>query len=173
MASLLKVKDSNGNIIDIPAIKGKSAYQSAVDGGYKGTEEEFNSLLANIGCPIERPTKTTEPVDLRGVITLNIPLTGGFTVENSWGLLPETPVGKEIVSIEFRTAPDGDWVDIRNMHAVDNNPFILDMSRVYDRNGMTAFAIVCPVDTNTTNYIYNAVNENLDDCYARITYYND
>ena len=46
MPAVLRVRDKDGNVIDIPSIKGadgKSAYQSAVDGGYKGTEEEFNS----------------------------------------------------------------------------------------------------------------------------------
>ena len=28
---------------------GKSAYQSAVEGGYTGTEQEFNSTLGNLG----------------------------------------------------------------------------------------------------------------------------
>ena len=46
--SVLKIKDSNGNWIDIEAIKGadgKSAYEQAKDGGYTGTEEEFITLL--------------------------------------------------------------------------------------------------------------------------------
>lgn len=33
-----------------PGADGKSAYQSAVDGGYTGTESEFNALLANAGA---------------------------------------------------------------------------------------------------------------------------
>lgn len=52
MAAILTVKDSNGNIIEIPAIQGsagKSAYQSAKDGGYSGTEEEFYAALGSIG----------------------------------------------------------------------------------------------------------------------------
>ena len=44
--ALIKVKDQNGNIIDIPAIKGKSAYQYALDGGYTGTETEFKAKMA-------------------------------------------------------------------------------------------------------------------------------
>lgn len=44
--SLMKVRDENGNLIDIPAIKGKSAYEYAVDGGFQGTETEFAEKLA-------------------------------------------------------------------------------------------------------------------------------
>jgi hypothetical protein len=45
--SILKIKDENGNIIDIPALRGKkgdtgkNAYQYAQEGGYAGTEAEF------------------------------------------------------------------------------------------------------------------------------------
>lgn len=34
--------------IDLGQIVGKSAYDAAVEGGYQGTEEEFNNILANI-----------------------------------------------------------------------------------------------------------------------------
>ena len=45
---VLKIRDANGNFIPINAIrgdKGKSAYEQAVEGGYKGTEQEFIALL--------------------------------------------------------------------------------------------------------------------------------
>lgn len=48
MPSILKVRDENGNFTDIPAIRGKdgkSAYEQAKEGGYKGTEQEFIALL--------------------------------------------------------------------------------------------------------------------------------
>jgi hypothetical protein len=65
--SLLKIKDKNGVVTEIPIIqgqkgdaftyndftpeqlsapKGKSAYEYAQDGGYKGTENEFSDKLA-------------------------------------------------------------------------------------------------------------------------------
>lgn len=48
---VLKIKDANGNLIPINAIRGeagangKSAYEQAKDGGYKGTEAEFIAIL--------------------------------------------------------------------------------------------------------------------------------
>lgn len=39
----------NGKKVAGLGAPGKSAYQAAVDGGYTGTESEFNSLLANGG----------------------------------------------------------------------------------------------------------------------------
>lgn len=45
---VLKIRDENGNFIPINAIRGdrgKSAYEQAVEGGYKGTEEEFIAIL--------------------------------------------------------------------------------------------------------------------------------
>ena len=40
--AILKVKDANGNVTEIPAIRGKSAYAYAKDGGY--TEQRWNLL---------------------------------------------------------------------------------------------------------------------------------
>lgn len=55
MANILKIKDADGNWIDIPAIKGedgKSAYEQAVEGGFAGTEEEFIALLNSLTNPV-------------------------------------------------------------------------------------------------------------------------
>lgn len=52
MSNILKIRDENGNFVGIPSIKGdngKSAYEQAVEGGYKGTEEEFIQILGNLG----------------------------------------------------------------------------------------------------------------------------
>jgi hypothetical protein len=43
---VLSVYDEAGNRIPIPAIRGKSAYSYAQDGGYTGTEEDFAKKLA-------------------------------------------------------------------------------------------------------------------------------
>lgn len=43
---ILSVCDKAGNKIPIPAIRGKSAYEYARDGGYTGTEAEFAEKLA-------------------------------------------------------------------------------------------------------------------------------
>ena len=45
MASILKVKDANGNVINIPAIQGDSAYKIAVKNGFEGTEAEWLESL--------------------------------------------------------------------------------------------------------------------------------
>ena len=43
--AMIKVRDENGNIIDIPALNGESAYNIAVKNGFVGTEQEWlNSL---------------------------------------------------------------------------------------------------------------------------------
>ena len=59
MAILINGKKVAG--IGSSGADGKSAYQAAVDGGYTGTEREFNELLANSGTrpkriPISIPT---------------------------------------------------------------------------------------------------------------------
>ena len=44
--AILRVRDAYGNVHDISCIKGKSAYEYAVDGGYSGTESEFAEKMA-------------------------------------------------------------------------------------------------------------------------------
>lgn len=39
----------NGKKVAGLGLPGKSAYQAAVDGGFTGTEDEFNASLASIG----------------------------------------------------------------------------------------------------------------------------
>ena len=47
--SVLSVKPTGqSTFLDVPIIRGKSAYQSAIEGGLDMTENEFNNLLANI-----------------------------------------------------------------------------------------------------------------------------
>lgn len=48
MSGVINVYDRNtGGYVKMPVIKGESAYQYAVDGGFTGTEEEFRNLMAN------------------------------------------------------------------------------------------------------------------------------
>lgn len=45
---ILRLKDEKtGEWKEVPSIQGKSAYESAKDGGYTGTETEFNDRLAH------------------------------------------------------------------------------------------------------------------------------
>ena len=46
MASILKVRDTDGTVHEIYALQGKSAYQYAQEGGFTGTEAEFAAKLA-------------------------------------------------------------------------------------------------------------------------------
>lgn len=48
MGTILKVKNGTGAWFDIPYVVGKSAYGAAVDGGYEGTEDEFNASMAEV-----------------------------------------------------------------------------------------------------------------------------
>lgn len=52
---VLKIRDGNGNLVPIPAIRGergKSAYEQAKEGGYQGTEEEFIAILNGFINPV-------------------------------------------------------------------------------------------------------------------------
>lgn len=42
---VMRVRDNSGNAVNIFAIRGRSAYQVAVDNGFKGTEKEWLASL--------------------------------------------------------------------------------------------------------------------------------
>ncbi len=81
MSSILKVKDKDGNWIDINVIKGedgKSAYEQAKEGGYTGTEVEFIALLAGLNSSddahytdFNNPHKVTKEQVGLGAISLD------------------------------------------------------------------------------------------------------
>lgn len=49
MSSVLQIKNSAGIIVDVPALRGKSAYQHAIEGGLDiESEELFNKILGNL-----------------------------------------------------------------------------------------------------------------------------
>ena len=49
MSSILQVKNSAGALIDVPALRGKSAYQHASEGGLDiESEQLFNEILGNL-----------------------------------------------------------------------------------------------------------------------------
>ena len=49
MSSILQVKNSAGALIDVPALRGKSAYQHAIEGGLNiESEQLFNEILGNL-----------------------------------------------------------------------------------------------------------------------------
>lgn len=49
MSSILQVKNSDGYIVDVPALRGKSAYQHAIEGGLDiESEQLFNEILGNL-----------------------------------------------------------------------------------------------------------------------------
>jgi hypothetical protein len=45
MSGVLKIRDASGNFVPINAIRGASAYEQAVSGGFKGSEEDFIRIL--------------------------------------------------------------------------------------------------------------------------------
>lgn len=70
-AAIMRVK-IDGEWVDIPAIVGKSAYEQAVEAGYKGTESEFSAGLALAGA-IKKETWTFTLED-GTTVTKEVPL---------------------------------------------------------------------------------------------------
>lgn len=119
--AILEVRDKNGNIIEIPAIQGKSAYEYAKDGGYTGTEEEFATKLSDI-------IDLTNNLNCKGITSLPT------TPENSFFFSCFSDVQCGSISIPLYSK--GVYIDAGNdavIIAVDSNN---DLYHGY-RNGST------------------------------------
>lgn len=67
--SVLSVFDENGNKIEIPALRGKSAYEYAKDDGYAGSEVDFAKDINPDNIKSDIPTKTSELTNDSNYIT--------------------------------------------------------------------------------------------------------
>lgn len=80
MGNVLKIRDENGNFVGIPTISGadgKSAYESAIDGGFMGTEEEFNQAIAELRPNTEHTENKDNPHEVTAKQVGALPNTGG------------------------------------------------------------------------------------------------
>lgn len=55
--ALLRVRDKDGNVVEIPALEGLSAYEVAVKNGFEGSESEW---LASLRIPPDLTGFATE-----------------------------------------------------------------------------------------------------------------
>lgn len=198
--AVLRVRDKNGNVTEIPAIRGKdgkSAYQSAVEGGYSGTEADFYAALAAahehtnkstldkfgetdvaltfggkaVGGSSERPTaqETFLYDDYELVPDASI-LQSSLTVV-SFSEIEKIPEGTEIKTIEFLY--NGTWVDIHEMFEIDTVPYSIYMGKVFlsEQNGCYIYGnaafLLGSVNVIAENITNGAVTA------TRITYYTD
>lgn len=73
----IKVNGKKVAGLGLPGANGKSTYQTAVEGGYTGSESEFNTLLANaaikpisisVSLPVSGWSDNTQSVTVTGVL---------------------------------------------------------------------------------------------------------
>ena len=88
MAAILRVRDADGKVSDIPAIRGKSAYQYAVEGGYTGTEQEFSAKMAQESIPKNQGAANVGKILVVGT-------DGNLTLAD----LPEGGAGGDVVGV--------------------------------------------------------------------------
>ena len=126
MSSILKVKDKDGNWIDITAIKGedgKSAYEQAKEGGFTGTEEEFIAFLNGLLNPVSVIDDTAED----HIVDKNNP--HNVTAEQT-GAIPETYIVSTDLNNELQGG--GDKMKVRYYNSTTlNSPY---------KEGVTVYA---------------------------------
>ena len=132
MASILKIRDADGNVHEIYALQGKSAYQYAVEGGYTGTEEEFAAKLAaeKFANPnaLTFTGAVTGSYDGSAPLSVEIPSGGGGS--DTWETIIDFELTEDVGSVTFTTDISG-------------NPFSL--------KEFTIFVVQTPIVGQTTN----------------------
>lgn len=187
--SLIRVRDKDGNYIDIPALQGESAYDIAVRNGYTGTEQEWlesmgfanyvvlnklgesNGSLTYDGKVVGGRQTATVTLDV-GELTLDSPVVPAtFIYLNNTNKVPENA---EIVSVELNsgTADSPVWIDLRDMSALYiGNPYSLIYHKIQynDTQGIYFLAsIIFPLTDK--NELITAL-DNYEIPQIRVTYY--
>lgn len=161
---ILRVRDENGNFIPINAIKGDSAYEQAVLGGYKGTEEEFiaflNGLLNPVNVVIEDEDHCSDYNNPHKVTAEQV---GSLTVYKSFEALnkalgtsfnPDTPIETIIAAMPDNTGLKADI----NTHGVWQSettiyPAVYGILSIYKiRNNRVEVEYVSNAETGGTEY---------------------
>jgi hypothetical protein len=163
MASILRVKDQNGNEIDIPAIKGASAYEIAVKNGFKGTEEEWLESLKGGGSsepkPVLPPIEAVVDFAEAHIHTQN---TNCITIETS--LLPNNARAKKIEIPDIVSGTD-EYIQLEDMVAKDPMGLGSSYFVMYPKNAQGVFYTVaaCVVFPTFPNSFYDAVDTGVFD----------
>lgn len=141
--AIIKVRDKDGNYIDIPALQGESAYDIAVRNGFVGTEQEWlesmgfanyvvlnklgdsNGNLTYDGKAVGERQTATVTLDISEA-TIDSPVASSTII--FLGNTNKVPENSEIAIIELNagTADSPVWIDLRDMSALyEANPYSL------------------------------------------------
>lgn len=149
--SILRVKDKDGNTIDIPAIKGDDYILTEED------KKEIADMISPDTTKTYEAVLTAESGDFYPVAENNrkIYLTAAAGLGEGW----------EIVSVAIKKTAKSDWVDIRDMIEEDGVPYFINGRKTYFDNGlgMVCFGVIAfPFSANSyyqpaeTNELYAA-----------------
>lgn len=177
-SAVLRVRDENGNVTDITSIKGadgKTAYQYAVEGGYKKPENIFYDDLSKVGNTSTRSTAQLEVFENDEHIGLwsdSYDAFGRFyLVDND----SRIPVGTEIASVEiaFPDENNGEYINIKDMYTFDTSPYVILSDKVFynpEYESLT-YAYLLFFSTEMNTLITKAIDYGWSK--IRITYYTD
>lgn len=184
-SAVLRVRDENGNVTDITSIKGadgKSAYQYAVEGGYKKPENIFYDDLSKVGNTSTRSTDSLEVFENDKHIGLwsdSYDAFGRFyLVDND----SRIPVGAQIASVEIAFLPDkdtgeyingGEYINIKDMYTFDTSPYVILSDKVFynpEYESLT-YAYLLFFSTELNTLLTKAIDYGWSK--IRITYYTD
>ena len=162
MASVLRVKDKDGNELEIPAVrgrkgergdKGKSAYEIVKEYGYEGSEQEWaESMQRAVDSAAARPAETKvflndysyeAGMDMSSFANSCIVIRALADETNSFA-------NKKIEKIEYSFDGGESWIDVRDFIQTDLfNPYTVNINRSFAYNDgdydTVCFGVLCIV----------------------------
>lgn len=187
--ALVRVRDKNGNYIDIPALQGESAYDIAVRNGFVGTEQEWIESMSFANSDV-----LNKLGDSNGSLTYDGKAVGGrqtASVEiNISDLLLDSPVSvstniylkttnqipenSEIASVELNngTIESPNWIDLRGMDALyPYKPYSVNLYKLNYSNDLGAYFLASITFFSIDKNALISSLDNYEISEIRVTYY--
>lgn len=187
--ALIRVRDKEGNYIDIPALQGESAYDIAVRNGYTGTEQEWlesmgfanyvvlnklgdsNGSLTYDGKAVGERQTASELLVFNELTTDSPVSNATFIYLNDTNKVPDNA---EIVSIELNsgTVDSPVWIDLRDMSALYiGNPYSLLYHRLKYSDALAIYFLASIIFPFTAKNELITALDNYEIPQIRVTYY--
>ena len=151
--AVLKIKDEQGNVIEIPSIRGKSAYEYAVEAGYTGTEEEFAEKMYKDYDLAEEISQISQ--DIENIVSDTMESVVGGTESISEPLEMSVTIGQRIEA-------DGSVVNSSSLSYMSGNVV-----------GYKSVDIHVYSHSKAPNYLFLDTNGNVISCGDIISGWND
>lgn len=124
MASILKVRDAGGTVHEIHSLQGKTAYQYAQEGGYIGSEEDFNAKMAQGNIPIPTSAEVGQTIVVKAVDASGKPTAweaADMASGDRWELIADITLEEEVGNVNINKDTNGNAFLLKKFYILVNS----------------------------------------------------